>query len=72
MGGHTIHLVAVLENCRDALTTTDAHGNERVALVGALQLVERAKQQGIPFRAVGADAFYGEDRGFRLWCIAWD
>jgi len=31
----------------------------------ALQLVERAKQESIPFRAVVADAFYGEDRGFR-------
>jgi SRSO17 transposase len=31
----------------------------------ALQLVERALQEGIPFRAVVADSLYGEDRGFR-------
>lgn len=31
----------------------------------ALQLVERALQEGIPFRAVVADSFYGEDRGVR-------
>jgi SRSO17 transposase len=35
----------------------------RTKLKIALQLVERAKQEGIPFRAVVADAFYGEDRG---------
>ena len=31
----------------------------------ALQLVERAVQEAIPFRAVVADSFYGEDRGVR-------
>jgi DDE superfamily endonuclease len=31
----------------------------------ALQLVERALQEGIPFRAVVADSLYGEDRGLR-------
>ncbi len=37
----------------------------RTKLKIALQLVERALQEGIPFRAVVADSFYGEDRGFR-------
>jgi SRSO17 transposase len=31
----------------------------------ALQLVERALHEEIPFRAVVADSLYGEDRGFR-------
>jgi hypothetical protein len=31
----------------------------------AAQLVERAAQEGIPFRAVVADSFYGEDEGFK-------
>ncbi len=31
----------------------------------AVQLVERAVQEAIPFPAVVADAFYGEDRGVR-------
>ena len=30
-----------------------------------LELVRRAVQAHIPFRAVVADAFYGEDRGFK-------
>src|SRR5438132_6969112 len=30
-----------LEDRRDALSAADAHGDERVALVGALELVER-------------------------------
>src|SRR5207237_946685 len=37
----------------------------RTKLKIALQLVERALQEGIPFRAVVADSFYGEDRRFR-------
>jgi hypothetical protein len=37
----------------------------RTKLKIALQLVERALQEGIPFRAVVADSLYGEDRGFR-------
>ena len=37
----------------------------RTKLQIALQLVERALQEGIPFRAVVADSLYGEDRGFR-------
>jgi hypothetical protein len=37
----------------------------RTKLKIALQLVERAIQEGIPFRAVVADSFYGEDRGLR-------
>lgn len=31
----------------------------------ALQLVQRAKEQGWPYRAVVADSLYGEDRGLR-------
>jgi len=31
----------------------------------ALQLVQRAAQQGWPFRAVTADSLYGENKGFR-------
>jgi len=37
----------------------------RTKLKIALQLVERAMQEEIPFRAVVADSFYGEDRGVR-------
>jgi hypothetical protein len=37
----------------------------RTKLKIALHLVERALQEGIPFRAVVADSLYGEDRGFR-------
>jgi len=37
----------------------------RTKLKIALPLVQRALQEGIPFRAVVADSFYGEDRGFR-------
>ena len=37
----------------------------RTKLKIALQLVERALQGGISFRAVVADSLYGEDRGFR-------
>jgi hypothetical protein len=37
----------------------------RTKLKIALQLVARALQEGIPFRAVVADSLYGEDRGFR-------
>jgi hypothetical protein len=37
----------------------------RTKLKIALQLVERAVQEAIPFRAVVADSFYGEDRGVR-------
>jgi SRSO17 transposase len=37
----------------------------RTKLKIALQLVERATQEEIPFRAVVADSFYGEDRGVR-------
>ena len=37
----------------------------RTKLKIASQLVERALQEGIPFRAVVADSLYGEDRGFR-------
>lgn len=37
----------------------------RTKLKIALQLVERALQAGISFRAVVADSLYGEDRGFR-------
>ena len=37
----------------------------RTKLKIACQLVERAVERGIPFRAVVADSFYGEDRGFK-------
>ena len=37
----------------------------RTKLKIALQLVQRAIQDGMPFRAVVADSLYGEDRGFR-------
>jgi DDE superfamily endonuclease len=37
----------------------------RTKLKIALQLVEHAIQDELPFRAVGADSFYGEDRGFK-------
>ncbi len=37
----------------------------RTKLKIALQLVQRALQDGMPFRAVVADSLYGEDRGFR-------
>ncbi len=37
----------------------------RSKLVIARQLVERALQEGIPFRALVADSFYGEDRTLR-------
>jgi SRSO17 transposase len=37
----------------------------RTKLKIALQLVTRAMQVGIPFRAVVADSFYGEDRSLR-------
>jgi DDE superfamily endonuclease len=37
----------------------------RTKLKIALQLVERALAEGIPFRAVVADSFYGEDRTLR-------
>lgn len=31
----------------------------------ASELVERSAEMGVPFRAVVADSFYGEDRGFK-------
>lgn len=37
----------------------------RTKLKRALQLVERSVRMGIPFRAVVADPFYGEDEGFK-------
>src|SRR5579859_2605722 len=37
----------------------------RTKLKIGLQLVQRAIQETWPFRAVVADSFYGEDRGFR-------
>ncbi len=37
----------------------------RTKLVIARQLVERARQQALPFRAAVADSFYGEDRTLR-------
>ena len=37
----------------------------RTKLTIALELVDRASTQGIPFRAVVADNFYGEDRTLR-------
>jgi SRSO17 transposase len=37
----------------------------RTKLKIASQLVELARQRSIPFRAVVADSFYGEDRGFK-------
>jgi SRSO17 transposase len=37
----------------------------RTTLTIALQLVQQAKEQGWPFRAVVADSFSGEDRGLR-------
>ena len=37
----------------------------RTKLKIAEALVEQAMEKGIPFRAVVADSFYGEDRGFR-------
>lgn len=37
----------------------------RTKLKIASQLVERAVQRSIPFRAVVADSFYGEDEGFK-------
>jgi len=36
----------------------------RTKLKIASQLVEKALQRSIPFRAVVADSFYGEDEGF--------
>src|SRR5947209_602716 len=40
LGSHSKHLVAVLENCRDALTTTDAHSNERPFSLMALEPIQ--------------------------------
>ncbi len=37
----------------------------RTKLKIASQLVEKALQRSIPFRAVVADSFYGEDEGFK-------
>jgi SRSO17 transposase len=37
----------------------------RTKLKIAFQLVERSVEQGVSFRAVVADSFYGEDRGFK-------
>ncbi len=37
----------------------------RTKLKIARQLVERSVAMGVPFRAVVADSFYGEDRGFK-------
>lgn len=37
----------------------------RTKLKIACQMVERAVGMGVPFRAVVADSFYGEDRGFK-------
>lgn len=37
----------------------------RTKLKMASELVERAAKRGMPFRAVVADSFYGEDRGFK-------
>src|SRR5918993_6022141 len=37
----------------------------RTKLKIASQLVERSVETGLPFRAVVADSFYGEDEGFR-------
>jgi SRSO17 transposase len=37
----------------------------RTKLKIASQLVELSVQEGIPFRAVVADSFYGEDEGFK-------
>jgi len=37
----------------------------RTKLTMALQLVNRAVQAAIPFRAIVADTFYGEDRSLR-------
>jgi len=37
----------------------------RTKLKIACQLVERSVAMGVPFRAVVADSFYGEDRGFK-------
>jgi len=37
----------------------------RTKLKIASQLVEQCVQEGIPFRAVVADSFYGEDEGFK-------
>ena len=37
----------------------------RTKLKIAAQLVEQSVQEGIPFRAVVADSFYGEDEGFK-------
>jgi SRSO17 transposase len=37
----------------------------RTKLKMASELVELAVEEGIPFRAVVADSFYGEDRGFK-------
>ena len=37
----------------------------RTKLKIARQLVERSVSMGVPFRAVVADSFYGEDRGFK-------
>ncbi len=37
----------------------------RTKLKIASQLVERSVAMGVPFRAVVADSFYGEDRGFK-------
>jgi SRSO17 transposase len=37
----------------------------RTKLKIAIELVKQAREQGIPFRAVVADNFYGEDRGLK-------
>ncbi len=37
----------------------------RTKLKIAVQLVRRSVEMGVPFRAVVADSFYGEDRGFK-------
>ena len=41
------------------------HSDFRTKLKIAVELVSQAQQRQIPFRAVVADSFYGEDRGFR-------
>jgi SRSO17 transposase len=43
---------------------TGPHGL-RTKLKVARQLVERSVAEGVPFRAVVADSFYGEDEDFR-------
>ncbi len=41
----------------------------RTKLAIAVELIQRAVNAGIPFRAVVADCFYGEDRGVQQYWV---